>query len=81
VWVVQHLEGTKKAEVDETMTSEFPQNRTHTFCKSVRSLTLVPALGRQRQADLCEFETSLIYRVNSRTAKVTYGNLVSKTKS
>ena len=27
----------------------------------------IPALGRQRQADLCEFETSLIYRASSRT--------------
>ncbi|CAO2623499.1 hypothetical protein LEMLEM_LOCUS17960 [Lemmus lemmus] len=23
---------------------------------------LTPALGRQRQADLCEFEASLVYR-------------------
>jgi hypothetical protein len=23
----------------------------------------VPALGRQRQADLCEFETGLVYKV------------------
>ena len=31
-----------------------------------------PALGRQRQADLCEFETSLVsagHRVSSRTAR------------
>jgi hypothetical protein len=26
-------------------------------------MLLIPALGRQRQADLCEFEASLIYRV------------------
>jgi hypothetical protein len=30
---------------------------------------LIPALMRQRQADLCEFKASLIYRLNSRTAK------------
>jgi hypothetical protein len=30
---------------------------------------LVPALGRQRQADFCEFEASLVYRANSGTAK------------
>ena len=30
---------------------------------------LNPALGRQRQVDLCEFEVSLIYRASSRTAR------------
>jgi hypothetical protein len=29
---------------------------------------LIPALVRQRQADPCEFEASLIYRVTFRTA-------------
>ena len=28
---------------------------------------LILALGRQRQADLCEFEARLVYRVSSRT--------------
>ena len=28
---------------------------------------LIPALRRQRQADLCEFEASLVYREGSRT--------------
>ena len=28
---------------------------------------LIPALGRQRQVDICEFKASLVYRVNSRT--------------
>ena len=27
---------------------------------------LIPAFGRQRQPDLCEFETSLVYRASSR---------------
>jgi hypothetical protein len=31
---------------------------------------LIPALRRQKQADLCEFESSLVYRVSSRTARV-----------
>ena len=35
---------------------------------------LSPSTGRQRQADLCEFEASLYYRVSSRTAR----NPVSK---
>jgi hypothetical protein len=30
---------------------------------------LIPALRRQRQMDLCEFEARLVYRVNSRTAR------------
>ena len=27
---------------------------------------LIPALGRQRQADLCEFKANLVYRVSFR---------------
>ena len=42
---------------------------------------LVPALGRQRQADLSEFEASLVYQASSRTARiVTQKNNVSKKK-
>jgi hypothetical protein len=40
---------------------------------------LIPALGRQRQADF-EFEASLVYRVSSRTAKTTQRNPVLKSK-
>ena len=37
------------------------------------------ALGRQRQTDLCEFKTSLVYRVSSRTARaVTQRNTALK---
>jgi len=39
---------------------------------------LVPALRSQRQADLCEFEASLVYRTCSQKAKATQRNLVSK---
>lgn len=28
----------------------------------VVGMPLIPALGKQRQAELCEFETSLVYR-------------------
>ena len=31
---------------------------------------LIPALGRQRQADFCEFEASLFYKVSSRTGSI-----------
>jgi hypothetical protein len=39
---------------------------------------LIPVLRRQRQADLCEFEASLVYRVSSRT---TQRNLVWKNQT
>ena len=39
---------------------------------------LIPALGRQKQADLCEFKDNLVYRVSARTAKDTQRNPVSK---
>ena len=35
-------------------------------------IPLIPALGRQRQEDLCEFKTSLVYRGSSRTARAVY---------
>ena len=40
---------------------------------------LIPAFGRQKQVELCEFEASLVYRTSSRTARaVTQRNPVSK---
>jgi hypothetical protein len=39
---------------------------------------LIPALWRQRQADLCEFEASLVYQISSRTARATQRTPVSK---
>jgi hypothetical protein len=39
---------------------------------------LNPALGRQRQVELCEFQTSLVYRGSSRIAKTTQRNPVLK---
>ena len=35
-------------------------------------MLLIPACGRQRQADLCEFEASLVYKSSSRIAKGTH---------
>lgn len=35
---------------------------------------------RQRQEDICEFETSLVYKGRFHTAKATQKNLVSKPK-
>jgi hypothetical protein len=41
-------------------------------------MPLIQALRRQRQADLCEFKASLVYKVSSRTARVTQRKPVSK---
>ena len=42
-------------------------------------MPLFSALGRQKQEDLSEFKASLVYRVNSRTARtVTQRNPVTK---
>ena len=35
-----------------------------------RPMLLIPALRGQRQADLCEFEASLVYKASFRTARV-----------
>ena len=43
-------------------------------------MILIPALMRQRQVDICEFEASLVYRENSRTVRTTQRNPVSKNK-
>ena len=37
-----------------------------------------PALGRQRQAEFCEFKACLVYRATAHTAGATQRNLVSK---
>jgi hypothetical protein len=39
---------------------------------------LIIAFRRQRQMDFCEFKSNLIYIVNSRTARTTQKNPVSK---
>jgi hypothetical protein len=41
---------------------------------------LIPVLGRVRQADLCEFETGLVYRASSRPARATNEDPVFKKK-
>jgi hypothetical protein len=44
----------------------------------VERTPLVPTLRKQRQADLCEFQASMVYRVSSKTARVTQWDPVSK---
>ena len=45
-------------------------------------MPLIPALRRQRQVDLCEFEASVVYKAISRTARtVTQRNLVFKNQN
>ena len=41
---------------------------------------LILVCGRQRQADLSEFKTSLVYRLSSRTARATGRPCLKKTK-
>jgi hypothetical protein len=43
-------------------------------------MPLIPALGRQRQVDPCEFKAGLVYRASSRTARATQRNPVSKSQ-
>jgi hypothetical protein len=45
-------------------------------------LPLIPAFRRQRQADLCESEANLVYRVSSRTTRaVTQRNTIWKNEA
>jgi len=41
-------------------------------------MTLIPVLRRQGQADLCEFNDSLVYNMSSKRARATQRNSVSK---
>ena len=43
------------------------------------TLLLIPAVGRQGQEDVCEFEANLVYKASFRTATDIRRNLVSKT--
>ena len=59
--------------------SIFNVNRYKTIGQAVWCTPLIPALGRQRQVELSEFEVSLVYKASFRTAKaVTQKNLVLK---
>ena len=43
-------------------------------------MPLIPVFKKERQVDFCEFETSLIYRVSSRTARATEKPCLKKKK-
>ena len=61
---------TTETDID-VQTHSFTYSRVHKNTKEGRQLwhkQLISALKRQRQADLCEFEVSLVYRASSRTA-------------
>ena len=49
--------------------------RTHKGAKPWCHVPLIPAFRKQRQVDLCEFQSSSVYR--ARTARATQGNPVS----
>ena len=44
-------------------------------------MSLIPALGRQRQVDPLEFKANLVYRVSSRTARDTQRNPILKNQN
>ena len=44
-------------------------------------MSLIPALGRQSQMNLCGFRVSMVYRWNSRIARATQKNPVSKNQN
>jgi hypothetical protein len=44
-------------------------------------MPLVPALGRQKQVDLCDFKARLIDKVSSRAARVTQRPCLKKLKA
>jgi hypothetical protein len=41
---------------------------------------LTPVLGSQRQVEICEFRSILVYKVSSRTAMAMWRNLISTNK-
>ena len=41
-------------------------------------MSFIPALRRQRQVGLCEFEASLVYRVSSRRARTMRRDFLKK---
>ena len=44
-------------------------------------MTLIPALGRQMQAYICEFKASLVYKMSSKTgSKATQKSCLKKPK-
>ena len=57
------------------------ENWIQVFTSNNNALVSDGTLLRQSQADLYELETSLVYRATSRTARATWGNPVSKSKT
>jgi hypothetical protein len=56
-------------ELSSTITNSLNYIRIQCLAAQWWHKPLIPALGRQRQSDLCEFEASLVYRVSSRIAR------------
>ena len=58
----------------------FSQLKISCVSRARQNTPLIPVLERHRQMNLCEFETSLVYIVNSRTVRAAQRDLVSKKK-
>jgi hypothetical protein len=52
-------------------------NKQSKTSQAVWRTPLIPAFERQRQTELCEFKTSLVYKVSSGIVRATQGNQVS----
>jgi hypothetical protein len=67
--------GTGKKNMAVCFENRSSKRETHSWM--LRCTPLIPALRRQRQVDLCEFEASLVYKVSTRTAMATQRNPIS----
>ena len=74
------LFGGLKSLTDQQLTGVIPDAKTLLHAWLLWRTPLIPALGRQRQAD-SEFKTSLVYRVSSRTPRAIQRNPVSKNQT
>ncbi|KAM7334993.1 hypothetical protein ACRRTK_005470 [Alexandromys fortis] len=83
-WVSEEMEREekqkKKVQLERTCSCEdsdlWVLNMFSDFIKDAQQF--IPALRRQRQAHLCEFGASLVYIINSRTARDKQRDPVSK---